>query len=212
MGIKEDLVKAIKSGDAEKSVEMTKKVLAAGISAGEIANFLTNAIREVGDKFERFEIFLPEMMMASVAMIETMKILEPQLKEEEGGEGKRSTKIVMATVKGDIHEIGKNIVITLMNASGFDVIDLGSDVDSLEIIKTAERERADLIGLSALMTTTMLGQKEVLDILKETGKRKSFKVIIGGAPTSQDWADKIGADGWSKDASNAVRLVEKLVK
>ena len=114
MCAKDDLVSAMESGDSERSIELTKKLLAEGVPAGELASTLTVAIREVGDKFERFEIFLPEMMMASSAMIEIMKVLEPKLKEEGHGEEKKPAKIVMATVKGDIHEIGKNIVKTLL--------------------------------------------------------------------------------------------------
>ena len=164
----------------------------------------------MGEAYEKFEVFLPEMMLASDAMIEIMKIVEPKMKEENPDAEVRSTKIIMATVKGDIHEIGKNIVITLLNANRFDVVDLGADVDSLEVVKTAEREKASLIGLSSLMTTTMPGQKEVVEVLNDMGLRDKYKVIIGGAPTTQEWADKIGADGWAQDASSAVRLAEKL--
>jgi len=212
MDTKQILINAMKSGEIEKSIELITKVLGEGVSATEIVNSLTRAIREVGDAFEKFDIFLPQMMMASEAMIEIMKVLEPKIKEESSNSEKRSTKIVMATVKGDIHEIGKDIVILLLRANRFDVLDMGGDADSLEIVKTAEREKANLIGLSALMTTTMLGQKEVIEILKKKGLRDKFKVIIGGAPTSQNWADNIGADGWAGDASNAVRAVENLIK
>lgn len=206
----ENLVKAMKSGDIAASVELTNKVLGGGASAVKIADALINGIREIGEAFEKFEIFLPEMMMASDAMVEVLKILEPKLKEEGSSAGAKSAKILMATVKGDIHEIGKNIVITLLNANRFDVVDLGADVDSLEIVKTAEREKVDVIGLSALMTTTMLGQKEVLEILNDMKLRDNFKVIIGGAPTTQDWAEKIGADGWAKDAPSAVKIAAEL--
>ena len=212
MTTKEKLVEAMKSGDAESSVELAKQVLAEKIPAAEIVDSLIAAIRIVGEAFERFEIFLPEMMMASNAMVEILKVLEPRLKAESPAANIRSGKIVLATVKGDTHEIGKNIVITLMRANRFDVVDLGADVDSLEIIKTAEREKADIIGLSALMTTTMLGQKEVVDILKDMKMRERFKVIIGGAPTSDEWATRIGADGWAADAAGAVTVAEKLIK
>lgn len=208
---RENLINAMKSGDIASSIEMTKKVLEEGMPAAEIADSLIKGMREVGEAFEKLEIFLPEMMMVSDAMIEIMKILEPKLKEESPGTEIKSAKIIMATVKGDIHEIGKNIVITLLNANRFDVVDLGASVDSLEIVKAAEREKVDLIGLSALMTTTMPGQKDVLEILKEMGLRDKFKVIIGGAPTNQDWASRIGADGWAKDASSAVKIAEKLI-
>lgn len=208
----EKLVHAMKTGDVPSSLEMTKRVLEEGIPAAQVADALIEGIREIGEAFENFEIFLPEMMMASDAMVAILQILEPKLKEETTGIVVKPAKVVMATVKGDMHEIGKNIVITLMNANRFDVVDLGADVDSLDIVKTAEREGADLIGLSALMTTTMLGQKEVLDILNDMNLKDKFKVIVGGAPTTQDWADRIGADGWAKDASSAVRLAEKLIK
>lgn len=212
MGIKDNLISAVKSGNIDESVEMTRTLLSGGSSAQEVLNTVTKAIREVGDSFEKFEIFLPEMMAAADAMIEIMKVLEPALKKEGPDLAITPVKIVMASVKGDMHEIGKNITITLFNANRYDILDLGADVDSLDIVKTAEREKADIIGLSALMTTTMPGQKEVIEILKDMGKRDKFKVIIGGAPTSEEWADKIGADGWGKDASEAVRLVEKLIK
>jgi len=208
---KENLIKAMKSGDLASSVELVKKVLEKGVPATEVLHSLINAIREVGDAFEKFDIFLPEMTLASNAMVEILEILEPKLKEESPGTQIKATKVIMATVKGDMHEIGKNIVMTLMKANRFDVVDLGADVDSLEIIKAAEREKADFIGLSALMTTTMTSQKEVIDILKDMKLREKFKVVIGGAPTTQAWADRIGADGWAKDASNAIILVEKLI-
>jgi len=210
MAEKENLINAMKSGDVGSSVEMTEKALSAGIPASEIADSLIQTIREIGDAFEKFEIFLPEMMVASDAMVEILKILEPRLKEEGSDLEMKPAKIIMATVKGDMHEIGKDIVLTLLNANRYDVVDLGSDVDSLDIIKAAEREKADLIGLSSLMTTTMLGQKEVVEILNEMKLREKFKVIVGGAPTNQEWADRIGADGWAADAASAVKLVEKL--
>jgi methylmalonyl-CoA mutase cobalamin-binding domain/chain len=141
-----------------------------------------------------------------------MKVFEPVLKEEDRRPAARHAKVIMASVKGDIHEIGKNIVITLLTANGYTIFDMGADVDSLEIVKTAEREKADVIGLSALMTTTMPGQKEVIEILKDLGLRDRFKVVIGGSPTSTEWAERIGADGWAKDASEAVRVVERLLK
>ncbi len=212
MGITDNLISAVKSGSTDESVEMTRTLLSDGSSAQEVLNTVTKAIREVGDAFEKFEIFLPEMMAGADTMIEIMKVLEPELKKEGPDLAITPVKIVMASVKGDMHEIGKNITITLFNANGYDILDLGADVDSLDIVKTAEREKADIIGLSALMTTTMPGQKEVIDILKDMGKRDKFKVIIGGAPTSEEWADNIGADGWGKDASEAVKLVEKLIQ
>ena len=212
MSLAEDLTSAVKEGHIDESANLVEKILAQGTSASEVLDVLTGAIREVGDAFERFDIFLPEMMMAADAMIEVMKVLDPALKEEGKGTIESSAKILMASVKGDIHEIGKNIVITMLTANGYAIFDMGADVDSLEIVKIAEREKANVIGLSALMTTTMPGQKEVIDILNDMGLRDRFKVIIGGSPTSQEWAREIGADGWAKDASEAVKVVEKLIR
>ncbi len=212
MSLAEDLTSAVKEGNIDESANLVEKILAQGTSASEVLDVLTGAIREVGDAFERFDIFLPEMMMAADAMIEVMKVLDPALKEEGKGRVESAVKIVMASVKGDIHEIGKNIVITMLTANGYAIFDMGADVDSLEIVKTAEREKANVIGLSALMTTTMPGQKEVINILNDMGLRDRFKVIIGGSPTSQEWAREIGADGWAKDASEAVKVVEKLIR
>ncbi|KPJ83910.1 MAG: hypothetical protein AMS17_16910 [Spirochaetes bacterium DG_61] len=212
MSLTNDLNSAVKEGNIDESANLVEKILAQGTSASEVLDVLTGAIREVGDAFERFDIFLPEMMMAADAMIEVMKVLDPALKEEGKGTIESSAKILMASVKGDIHEIGKNIVITMLTANGYAIFDMGADVDSLEIVKIAEREKANVIGLSALMTTTMPGQKEVIDILNDMGLRDRFKVIIGGSPTSQEWAREIGADGWAKDASEAVKVVEKLIR
>ena len=211
MDTKKNLAQAMKAGDIDQSVEMAEKALSEGISALDISKFLIASIREIGQAFEKFEIFLPDMMMASDAMIAIMKIIEPKLQEESPKGDIKPRNVLLATVKGDTHEIGKNIVKTLFCANRFEVLDMGADVDSLEVVKTAEREGVDLIGLSALMTTTMPGQKEVIDILNVKGLRERFKVIIGGAPTNQDWADKIGADGWTADAASAVLLAERLL-
>jgi len=212
MSLVERLVHVVKEGNIEESAKLVKKSLEEGKSAQEILKQVTGALREVGDAFERFDVFLPEMMMAADAMIEVMKVLEPELKDQGAGTIKAPAKVVIASVKGDIHEIGKNIVVTLLTANGYTIFDMGADVDSLEIVKTAQREKADVIGLSALMTTTMPGQKEVIDILKDMGLRGRFKVIIGGSPTSRKWSHDIGADGWARDASEAVRVVEELLK
>jgi methanogenic corrinoid protein MtbC1 len=211
MGANDKLINAVKTGDIDGAVEITKKILTEGVSASKILDEVTGAMREVGDAFEKFEIFLPEMMLSADTMIEIMRVLEPELKAGAVGTEKTQTRIIMASVKGDMHEIGKNITITMFNANGYEILDMGADVDSLDIIKTASRESAGIIGLSALMTTTMPGQKEVIDILKDMSLRDKFKVIIGGAPTSEEWAQKIGADGWGKDASDAVKLVNKLI-
>jgi corrinoid protein of di/trimethylamine methyltransferase len=212
MNPSEQLVEAVKAGEIDEAVRLARSSLETGARPQELLQQVTAAIREVGDAFERFDLFLPEMMMAADAMIEVMKVLEPGMKGSADARARSSARVLMASVKGDIHEIGKNIVITLLTAHGHTVFDMGADVDSLEIVKAAEREKADVIGLSALMTTTMPGQKDVIDILKEKSLRDRFGVIIGGSPTSSQWAADIGADGWAKDASEAVKVVETLMK
>jgi methylmalonyl-CoA mutase cobalamin-binding domain/chain len=165
---------------------------------------------EVGEKFSRLEIFLPEMMKSGKAMAAAVEVFSLNLKAGEGMPNKG--KVVIGTVKGDLHEIGKNIVKLMLEANGFEVKDLGYNVDSMNIIKEAQAISADIIGLSSLMTTTMPHQKEVIDLLKDKGIRDKFKVVIGGAPTTQKWADEIGADLYCYDAGSAPSLIAKLLK
>jgi methylmalonyl-CoA mutase cobalamin-binding domain/chain len=209
---KEQVAQAMILGNRDQSIKIAKRALLDGVSAEDILACLIQSIRKVGEGFEKFEIFLPELLMAADSMSAIMEIIEPRFQAKRSAKNKKPGKILLATVKGDTHEIGKNIVKTFFRANRFEVIDLGADVDSLEIVRTAEQERVDLIGLSALMTTTMPGQKEVIEILNAKGLRQKHKVIIGGCPTSQEWADKIGSDGWATDASSAFRLAERLLK
>jgi trimethylamine corrinoid protein len=150
------------------------------------------------------------MMMAAEGMMAAMDVYAPLL-EQMGGITDRGT-VVIGSPKGDMHEIGKNIVKLVLRANGFKVVDLGPNVDAAEFIKQAEEARAAIIAISALMTTTMPGAKQVVEILNDKGVRGQYKVIVGGAPTTSDWAEQIGADGWAEDAPKAVELVEKLIK
>lgn len=209
MNRREKLVQYVKDGDSSNALTLVKE-LVNEVEPKEIIDDLTKGMREVGESFEKSEIFLPEMMLASETLMEMMSILKPLFKEKGGEEEK--IKIVIATVKGDVHEIGKNIVSLVLKANGYEVVDLGRNVDPLDIINSAVLNNAQVIGLSALMTTTMPSQKEVITMLKDKGMRDKFKVIVGGAPVSSDWATEIEADGYAKDAFKAVKLVDDIVK
>ncbi|MBU4228016.1 corrinoid protein [bacterium] len=202
----ERLIQFIKDGDDSSALNLVKEILSE-ISPREIIGDLTTFMRELGGKFEKFEIFLPDLMVAADTFMEVMKVLEPLLQKDEK---KEKVKIVLATVKGDIHEIGKNILAIVLKSNGYEIIDAGRDADPLDIIKAAESNNAYLIGLSALMTTTMPSQKELIDILQDQGKRSKFKILVGGAPVSAEWASQIGADGYAEDAFKAVKLVNEI--
>jgi corrinoid protein of di/trimethylamine methyltransferase len=206
----EALCKAVESGDKDKSEALARQLLEEGTDPLEAIARLTALMSDVGDRFSRLEIFLPEMMQAGEAMAAAVGILGPAIKE--GGPSGSKGKIVLGTVKGDLHEIGKSIVKLMLEANGFQVKDLGYDVDSLHFIKEAEAMGADVIGASSLMTTTMPHQKEIIDLLKDKGLRERYRVVIGGAPTTQQWADEIGADLYCLDAGSAPKQIAELLQ
>jgi corrinoid protein of di/trimethylamine methyltransferase len=206
----ESLSKLVEDGNAEESEALAAKLLEAGTDSLEMIESLTETMNRVGDLFAKLEIFLPEIMMAGEALTAVVKVLGPYLESAGGRETKG--KIVLGVIRGDLHEIGKNIVKLILETSGFEVKDLGYDVDPLDFIKEAEAMRADFIGVSSLMTTTMPGQKEIISLLKEKGLRDKYKVVIGGAPTSQFWADKIGADLYCIDAKSAPERMADLLE
>ncbi len=200
------LVNYVKKGEEEKAVSCVENIIGK-VEPKIIIEALTKGMREMGEKFEKKEIFIPSLLIASDALLAVMEIVEPHL----GSEDEEKKKVVViGTVEGDIHEIGKNIVGIVLKAEGFDVIDLGTDVTPEQFISTAEEKNADIIGVSTLMTTTMEGQKKVIELLKAANKRDKYKVIIGGAPISQKWADKIGADAYCKDAFEGARYIKSL--
>jgi methylmalonyl-CoA mutase cobalamin-binding domain/chain len=164
------------------------------------------AIEEVGDKFEKMVIFLPDLMLAADAVKSSTALLLPLLPK--GGKGIKAT-VVVATVQGDVHEIGKNIVASMLMARGFNVIDMGVDVKTSDLVEEAKKSKAKVICASALMSSTLGSQKDIVDYLSAVGERKKVAVLIGGGPTSREWADEIGADGWGADANAAVKLAEK---
>jgi 5-methyltetrahydrofolate--homocysteine methyltransferase len=210
MEILEEIVAAIDKGDASAVRELSEKALGKDIPAVDILNkALVAGMNMVSEKFKNCEIFIPEVLISAKAMKAGMDIVKPLLAK---GDAKSPGKIIIGTVKGDLHDIGKNIVAMLLEGAGFEVVNLGTDVSKEKFIESAKTEEADIIGLSALLTTTMLYMKEVVDDVKTAGLDRSVKVIIGGAPISQSYADEINADGYASDATSAVDLVKDLLK
>ena len=200
---------AVLAGDAEKAREMAKQSIDANIPPlMAIEKGLAPGIREVGDKFSRMEMFLPEMVLSAEAMDAAVKVLEPYFK---GSDGAKKGKVLVGTVQGDIHDIGKNIVITLLKVNNFEVIDLGRDVPTTDFIDKAIEYDVKIIGISALLTTGMPMMRDVIKMMVDDGVRDRYKVIIGGGPTSQEYADKIGADGYGQTAYDAVTLCNRLM-
>ena len=201
---------AIVNLDKEKAIELAKRAITEKLNLLEvIEKGFGDGIRRIGDLWEEGEFFLPELMLGGNIMQESMDILLPSLKES--GASASLGVVVIATIEGDIHSIGKTIVGTMLSANGFDVYDLGADVPAEKIIETAVEKNADIIGVSALLTTTMFGQKKIIDILVDKGIRNKFKVIIGGAPVTKDWTEECKADGFAGSAVGAVKLVKNLL-
>ncbi len=207
----ETLVKAVMAGEEDESFAAVKKVIQEGLNIGQVIEALTEGMREIGEQFTRMEIFLPEMMLAGQAMKVVMRELEPELQKSAVATEKKGT-IVIGTAEGDAHEIGKNIAIILLTVEGFEVHDLGIEVNALDFVKKAEEVRADIIGVSSLMTTTMPNQKDVIEILKAKGIRDKYHVILGGAPVTQEWVDECGADSWGENAGRAVEILERVME
>jgi corrinoid protein of di/trimethylamine methyltransferase len=205
----ERLVQAVIDGEDESAREIAEEVVEKVEDLSMVIGKLTEAMRELGKKFETFEIFLPEMIVSSDAMTAAMDVIGPKLVK--GGAAEKKGVIAIGTAPGDMHEIGKNIVITVLKADGFEVVDLGRDVAAIEFVNKAQEVKADIIGISALMTTTMPGAKEVIRLLEDKGIRDKFKVIVGGAPTNGKWAKDIGADGWAENSTDAVELCNQLM-
>ncbi len=201
---------AIVNLDKEKAIELANRAITEKWNLLEvIEKGFGDGIRRIGDLWEEGEFFLPELMLGGTIMQESMDILLPSLKES--GASASLGVVVIATIEGDIHSIGKTIVGTMLSANGFDVYDLGADVPAEKIIETAVEKNADVIGVSALLTTTMFGQKKIIDILESRGIRDKFKVIIGGAPVTKEWTEECKADGFSGNAIDAIKLVKNLL-
>jgi trimethylamine corrinoid protein len=211
MGTLERLVEAVAQGEYEESEALAQQAMAEKMDPLKVVDGLTQAIREVGDRFERMEVFLPEMMLAARAMQTALVPITPYL-EERKIERERKGTVVIGTVEGDIHEIGKSIVALLLEVNGYTVHDLGPDNNALDFIKKAQEVGADVIGASALMTTTMPGQQEIVELLKEKGLRDQFYVIVGGTPVTEGWAKEIEADSWAENAMQAVAVLDRAME
>lgn len=203
------LFQAVVEGDAPKTTEEVRLLLDQGVSPQDILEkYLIPAMAEVGELFDNNEYFVPELLIAARAMKEGMKILNPLLKES--GVEKRGY-VVIGTVKGDLHDIGKNLVGSMLEGGGFEVNDLGVDVAPNRFVEAAQQKPGAIVALSALLTTTMPNMREVISALEEAGVRSQTKVIIGGAPVTQNFANEIGADGYSENANGAVALAKSLL-
>ncbi|MCX6078965.1 MAG: corrinoid protein [Chloroflexi bacterium] len=205
------MAQSIIDGDSDAAEELAKQSIAAGIDPlAAITKGFVIGVTQVGEAFSCGDAFLPELVMAGEAMKAAVRTLEPEMARR-GSQREMLGKVVLATVEGDIHEIGKSLVGTMLSASGFDVFDLGVDVPSAKIIAKAREVNADIIAMSALLTTTMVKQKEVIEMLKKEGLHGKIKVMVGGAPVTRDWVQKIGADGYSEDAIGAVNAAKLLM-
>ena len=203
------LYDAILNGKLEQAVDVTNQAIADGVEPQAIINgYMIKAMEEVGQRFQRGEAFVPNLLMAARAMKGSLDILKPLMK---GDASTTLGKVVIGTVKGDLHDIGKNLVASMLEGCGFEVINLGVDVPSDKFIAAIKENNADILCLSALLTTTMNYMKDVIEALKADGLRDQVKVMVGGAPVTAMFAEQVGADGYSEDASEAVALARRLV-
>jgi 5-methyltetrahydrofolate--homocysteine methyltransferase len=205
----EQLAKELFAGNAKGVAELTNKALAEGLKPSEVLNDgLIKGMGEVGVKFKANEIYVPEVLIAARAMKSGMEILKPKLAES-GVEP--VAKMIIGTVKGDLHDIGKNLVAMMMEGAGFEIIDLGIDVPAEKFIQAMKDNKPQVVGMSALLTTTMVQIKENIKAFNDAGVRSNIKVLIGGAPVTQKFTDEVGADGYAPDAASAVDKVKELL-
>jgi len=200
---------AVLAGEMEGIAELTNQALAQGIGAREILDqALTPAMDIVGEEYEKGDRYVPEMLISAETMKGAVAVLKPLLVE---AGVKARGKVVIGTVEGDLHDIGKDLVAMMLEGAGFEVINLGAEIAAEEFVKAAKEHEPDIVGMSALLTTTMIHMPEVIDALQQAGLRDKTKVMIGGAPVTQGYADKIGADGYAPDAASATKLAKSLL-
>ena len=206
----EKLSNSVIKGNREEVVEMTQAAVDEGAKPTEIINQgLINGMNVVGKRFKAGDMFVPEVLMSAKAMKGGMEIVQPLLVE---GEMEEAGRVVLGTVAGDLHDIGKNLVGMMMESGGLEVTDLGTDVEAEEFVECIREVEPHVLGMSALLTTTMLEMKDVIEVLEEEGLRDDVKVIVGGAPVTKEFADEIGADGWAPDAASAKDLAFELLE
>jgi 5-methyltetrahydrofolate--homocysteine methyltransferase len=204
----EILHNAILNGQRDEAEASVSQALANGIAPGVVLDAMVSAMGEVGRLFEEGEYFVPEMLIAARAMKTGMEILKPELVE---ADIQPAGKIVAGTVKGDLHDIGKNLVCMMLEGAGFQVVDLGTDVSPADFVAAVNEHQPDFIAMSALLTTTMLNMETTIEALQTAGVRDRVKVLVGGAPITDAYAERIGADGYAPDASRAVKLAQSMV-
>lgn len=208
--IMNEIIESIIRLNGDKVTELSLKAISEGVHPLAIVNeALTVGLRKVGDLFADEEMFLPELVKAGNLVAATMEKIKPHLAA--GESFGRKGLCLIATVEGDVHDIGKNLVVLLLSSSGYEVVDLGKSVSTRVIVEKVKEMKPDLLGLSALLSTTMPAQKKVIQALEETGIRERLKIMVGGAPVTRAWAEKIGADGFAEDASSAVKEADRLM-
>ncbi len=210
MDVLQQINESLQRGEDQKVAELTQQAIDAGVPPKQILNEgLLAGMDVVGRKFGAHEIFLPEVLLSARAMNAGMDLIKPLLI---AGDAPSLGKVVIGTVKGDLHDIGKNLVGIMLKGAGFEVIDLGADVAAERFVEAAEKEGASVVGLSALLTTTMTGMKDVVELVRDKGLQGKVKIVVGGAPVSEQFARDIGADAYGYDASNAVDIVKSLTR
>jgi len=205
----EKMADAVISGNQDTVVELTEKAVDEGIEPNEIIEKgLINGMNVVGKRFKAGDMFVPEVLMSAKAMKGGMNIVKPLLLE---GEMPSEGKVLLGTVSGDLHDIGKNLVGMMMESGGLEIVNLGTDIDPDEFAEKVREHKPDVLGMSALLTTTMLAMRDTIEVLEEEGLRDSVKIMVGGAPVTKEFADEIGADGWAPDAASAKDLAFELI-
>ena len=207
----QEMTQSIIDGDSDVSAELARRAVDQGINPLEaISEGFVRGVNKVGEDFAKGDAFLPELVMAGEAMKAAVAVLEPELAKR-GTERTMLGKVILCTVEGDIHEIGKTLVGTMLSSAGFKVFDLGVDVPVMKVVEKAREVNADIVAMSALLTTTMVHQKDVIEALEDIGIRSKVKVMVGGAPVTKEWVKQIGADGYSEDAIGAIKVAKQLL-
>ena len=208
--IKEKLKNAIIEGDEEVAEEVAKEAIETGMDAMEAIDAAAEGLQVLGDKFERMEVYLPELILSGDAMKICMDILLPHVEEEKEGAAKPA-KVVIGTVSGDVHDVGKTLVGAMLSVSGFEVHDLGSDVPAKKFVEKAAEINATAIALSALMSTSAYYQEEIIRYLRDAGLREKYYIVVGGGPVTPQWAEQIGADGHGRLATDVPKLLKQII-